>query len=143
MLKKGYFDAVFKPGGVIPTKKVMGALRDALVVFVTEEYGYKESTFKNRLFRLGFDAWQLMGVDRIKDEYAREHPELAEWRSSDKSFFELMTDLHLPKMQFYAYLRGLGMMSHKVASRRFTNEDWARWEREGVKAMLTQFCNEQ
>lgn len=143
MLKKGFFDAVFTPGGVMPTKQVLGALRNALVLYAEEEYGYKETTFKNRLFRLGFDAWQLMGIDRIKDEFASEHPEIAEWRSSDKSYIELMTEHHLPKMKFYAYLRGLGIMSHKVAHRRFMVEDWARWEKEGVKAMLINFCKVQ
>lgn len=143
MLKKGFFDAVFTHGGTMPTTAVRGVLRYTLALFVEEEYGYKGPTFKNRLFHLGFDEWMLIGIDRMKDEFAREHPELAEWRESDKSYMQLLREYKVPKMQFYNYLRRLGFKSHKVALRRFASEDWARWEREGVKAMLADFCKQQ
>lgn len=143
MLKKGFFDAVFTHGGVMSTAEVKGVLRNALSIFVEDEYGYKAPTFRNRLFHLGFDEWMLLGIDRIKDEFAREHPEIAEWRNSELTFMQLLTVHRVPKMQFYARLRQLGFKSHKVAHRRFETDDWARWEREGVKAMLADFCKSQ
>lgn len=143
MLKKGFFDAVFTHGGTLPTSKVKGVLRYTLGLFVEEQYQYKAPTFKNRLFHIGFDDWMLIGIDQLKDEFAREHPNLAEWRESDKSYMQLVREHRVPRMQFYNYLRRRGFKSHKVALRRFESEDWKRWEREGVKRMLADFCDNQ
>lgn len=139
MIKKGFFDQVFEPHGTIPSTSLRGSLREMLFAYIEQECEMKTSTLMNRLFVIGFEAWQILGIEEVKDGFARQYPELAEWRDEDMSFLKLVEDCCIPKMTFYEYLYSLGFCSSKVAKRRFEEEKWKVWELKGIKKLLYEF----
>lgn len=139
MVKKGFFDKVFEPRGTLPSTSIRGSLREMLFAFAEQEYGLRYQMFNRRLFKLGFDAWQINGIDCVKDEFAKWYPDLVEWRDEGKPFLKLIEDYRVPKMEFYSYLSSIGFCSSKVARRRFLEENWKRWERVGIRKLLSEF----
>lgn len=139
MIKKGFFDKVFEPRGTIPSTSLRGSLREMLFAYIEQECEMKTSTFMNRLFVIGFDMWQIVGIEAVKDGFAKQYPKLAEWRDEGKPFLKLVEDHGVSKMAFYGYLSSLGFCSSKVAKRRFENEKWKAWELQGIKKLLGEF----
>lgn len=141
MMKKGFFDKVFSPGGTIASKDFRGTDRLQFLLVMEEEYGYNRAALQNRLFYRGFDGWMLQGIDQIKDEYAKEHPELTEWREKKEPFFELLKRCYGGCTSFWRFLRGKDMNSDKTIRRRFYHEDWKPWERIGMQKILADYCD--
>ena len=139
MVKKGFFDKVFEPRGTLPSTSIRGSLREMLFAYAEQQYGLKYQMFNSRLFKIGFDAWQIMGVDAVKDEFAKWYPDLVEWREEGKPFLKLIEYYRVPKMEFYGYLSSVGFCSSKVARKRFLEEKWKPWERVGIKKLLLDF----
>ncbi len=125
-----------------------------------EAKGLLFSTFYLRFFQKGFDAWEIDGVENCKKQFL-ELPEVAQallehqgegYAEGDKGYSYILALSGEPGV-FYRTLketdRGLCCkflrfmedkgMSPTVARRRFTEEDWKDWEREGVRAALVPF----
>lgn len=141
MKKKGFFDELFIPGQTISSKVLLGAERNRFFACMSGEYELNVSMLYNRMFVLGFSEWMLTGVDQIKDDFAKEYPALAEWRDKDMSFLQLCEQENIPKSRFFAMLRKYGFRSVDSTRKRFSNETWKRWERIGMKKILTDYCD--
>lgn len=139
MLKKGFFDRVFTPCTTLDSKTLLDTERSMLFAIMAQ-HGFNISTFRNRLFYIGFKQWMITGVDALKDGFAKLHPELEAWRKDKRSFMALIEDLKIPKGEFYNYMCDAGMTSQITVKRRFKDEDWQNWEKRGIKSILTEYC---
>lgn len=142
MMKKDFFDAVFSPGGTLVSGEFVGGQRERFFAAMESQYDLNPRMLYNRIFKIGFEAWMLMGVDSVKDEFARLYSILEDWREErEQSFMELIEEKDIPKMAFYKFIKELGISSTRVIYRRFTDEDWKDWERIGIKQILTEYCD--
>lgn len=142
MMKKGFFDKVFLPGGTMKPSDFRGTERMQFLSVMEEEYGYNRNALRSRLFYRGFDEWMIKGIDHIKDEFAVTNPDLADWREEkDKSYFELVKQEYGRLMNFSQFLRERGLLCYRTTMRRFEQDDWKPWERIGMQKILTDYCD--
>lgn len=123
--------------------------------------GFTLSTFYIRFFQKGFSEWEIEGIDECKRQFLL-LPEVAkallDYEESDRSlpgdkgYFYTLAMSEKPG-EFYACLKNANMglcnrfiefmgergMSSGTVIKRFTNDCWKPWEREGVKALLESF----
>mgnify|MGYP003518205516 FL=1 len=123
--------------------------------------GFTASTFYLRFFQKGFSKWEIDGVKECKRQFLN-LPEVAkallDYEESDRSlpgdkgYFYTLAMSEKPG-EFYACLKNANMglcnrfiefmgergMSSGTVIKRFTNDCWKPWEREGVKALLESF----
>lgn len=109
----------------------------------------------DRFFQKGFDLWELLGVDAIKQNFATEHaPELFPDTPADKlpeiiadiisrggAFYRTLGQCHGLKKEFLAYMNELGMCATSVVAR-FTSDNWKEFERIGIHAVIAEFERE-
>ena len=123
--------------------------------------GFTLATFYLRFFQKGFSEWEIEGIDECKRQFLL-LPEVAkalldceesdQSLPGDKGYFYTLAMSEKPG-EFYACLKNANMglcnrfiefmgergMSSGTVIKRFTNECWKPWEREGVKALLESF----
>ena len=126
-----------------------------------EKKGFTLATFYLRFFQKGFSEWEIEGIDECKRQFLL-LPEVAkallDYEESDRSlpgdkgYFYTLAMSEKPG-EFYACLKNANMglcnrfiefmgergMSSGTVIKRFTNDCWKPWEREGVKALLESF----
>lgn len=96
--------------------------------------GMTRSTAYNRLFRDGFRAWELRGVDRLIRDYVAERRLPLAYLADPTKFY-----VHLPvKAPFVRYLKERGM-SRFTCGTRFRIFNFKPWEREGVASILENY----
>ena len=119
------------------------------------------ATFYLRFFQKGFSEWEIEGIDECKRQFLL-LPEVAkalldceesdQSLPGDKGYFYTLAMSEKPG-EFYACLKNANMglcnrfiefmgergMSSGTVIKRFTNDCWKPWEREGVKALLESF----
>ena len=125
--------------------------------------GFTLSTFYIRFFQKGFSEWEIEGIDECKRQFllltdvSQSLLEYVDKNDSqmvdgDKGYFYTLAMSEKPG-EFYACLKNANMglcnrfiefmgergMSSGTVIKRFTNDCWKPWEREGVKAMLESF----
>ena len=123
--------------------------------------GFTLATFYLRFFQKGFSEWEIEGIDECKRQFLL-LPEVAKALldceesdhslPGDKGYFYTLAMSEKPG-EFYACLKNANMglcnrfiefmgergMSSGTVIKRFTNDCWKPWEREGVKALLESF----
>ena len=123
--------------------------------------GFTRATFYLRFFQKGFSEWEIEGIDECKRQFLL-LPEVAkalldceesdQSLPGDKGYFYTLAMSEKPG-EFYACLKNANMglcnrfiefmgergMSSGTVIKRFTNDCWKPWEREGVKALLESF----
>lgn len=123
--------------------------------------GFTLATFYLRFFQKGFSEWEIEGIDECKRQFLN-LPEVAkallDYEESDRSlpgdkgYFYTLAMSEKPG-EFYACLKNANMglcnrfiefmgergMSSGTVIKRFSNDCWKPWEREGVKALLESF----
>ena len=125
--------------------------------------GFTLATFYLRFFQKGFSEWEIEGIDECKRQFLL-LPEVAkalldceesdQSLPGDKGYFYTLAMSEKPG-EFYACLKNANMglcnkfiefmgergMSSGTVIKRFSNDCWKPWEREGVKALLESFLS--
>ena len=140
------------------------SVEDKKSLYVTlAKKGFTLATFYLRFFQKGFSEWEIEGIDECKRqflllpdvsqtllEYVDEHD--SQMVKGDKGYLYILAQSNEPGI-FYSCLKRVnaGMcnrfiefmgergMSSGTVIKRFTNDCWKPWEREGVKALLESF----
>ena len=138
------------------------SVEDKKSLYVTlAKKGFTLATFYLRFFQKGFSEWEIEGIDECKRQFLL-LPEVAKALldceesdhslPGDKGYFYTLAMSEKPG-EFYACLKNANMglcnrfiefmgergMSSGTVIKRFTNDCWKPWEREGVKALLESF----
>ena len=138
------------------------SVEDKKSLYVTlAKKGFTLATFYLRFFQKGFSEWEIEGIDECKRQFLL-LPEVAKALldceesdhslPGDKGYFYILAMSEKPG-EFYACLKNANMglcnrfiefmgergMSSGTVIKRFTNDCWKPWEREGVKALLESF----
>ena len=138
------------------------SVEDKKSLYVTlSKKGFTLATFYLRFFQKGFSEWEIEGIDECKRQFLL-LPEVAkalldceesdQSLPGDKGYFYTLAMSEKPG-EFYACLKNANMglcnrfiefmgergMSSGTVIKRFTNDCWKPWEREGVKALLESF----
>ena len=138
------------------------SVEDKKSLYVTlAKKGFTLATFYLRFFQKGFSQWEIEGIDECKRQFLL-LPEVAKALldceesdhslPGDKGYFYTLAMSEKPG-EFYACLKNANMglcnrfiefmgergMSSGTVIKRFTNDCWKPWEREGVKALLESF----
>ena len=138
------------------------SVEDKKSLYVTlAKKGFTLATFYLRFFQKGFSEWEIEGIDECKRQFLL-LPEVAKALldceesdhslPGDKGYFYTLAMSEKPG-EFYACLKNANMglcnrfiefmgergMSSGTGIKRFTNDCWKPWEREGVKAILESF----
>ena len=138
------------------------SVEDKKSLYVTlAKKGFTLATFYLRFFHKGFSEWEIEGIDECKRQFLL-LPEVAkalldceesdQSLPGDKGYFYTLAMSEKPG-EFYACLKNANMglcnrfiefmgergMSSGTVIKRFTNDCWKPWEREGVKALLESF----
>ena len=138
------------------------SVEDKKSLYVTlAKKGFTLATFYLRFFQKGFSEWEIEGIDECKRQFLL-LPEVAkalldceesdQTLPGDKGYFYTLAMSEKPG-EFYACLKNANMglcnrfiefmgergMSSGTVIKRFTNDCWKPWEREGVKALLESF----
>ena len=138
------------------------SVEDKKSLYVTlAKKGFTLATFYLRFFQKGFSEWEIEGIDECKRQFLL-LPEVAkalldceesdQSLPGDKGYFYTLAMSEKPG-EFYACLKNANMglcnrfiefmgergMSSGTVIKRFTNDCWKPWEREGVKALLESF----
>lgn len=107
---------------------------------VMTKYGMKESKFYNRVKYVGFDEWEMDGIDNCIISYQKliesEGCTSDDDRLSPKKFRQILS-AHGLLTDFYNFMQKKGM-SQKTTSTRFAADDFELWERFGVKSLMNQ-----
>ena len=138
------------------------SVEDKKSLYVTlAKKGFTLATFYLRFFQKGFSEWEIEGIDECKRQFlllpdvAKALLDCEESDQSlpgDKGYFYTLAMSEKPG-EFYACLKNANMglcnrfiefmgergMSSGTVIKRFTNDCWKPWEREGVKALLESF----
>ena len=127
------------------------------------QYGMSQSTAYLRIFSKGFDEWEFLGIDSIKQDFLRRHAAMFSQpgsidedgntidshRNHDASLLLNSDD----PGAFYAAVKEIGLsqtfkdemnacgMSPQTTLSRFRSDEWKPWERMGVRAILTEFAD--
>ena len=140
------------------------SVEDKKSLYVTlSKKGFTLATFYLRFFQKGFSEWEIEGIDECKRQFLL-LPEVAkalldceesdQSLPGDKGYFYTLAMSEKPG-EFYACLKNANMglcnrfiefmgergMSSGTVIKRFTNDCWKPWEREGVKALLESFLS--
>ena len=140
------------------------SVEDKKSLYVTlAKKGFTLATFYLRFFQKGFSEWEIEGIDECKRQFLL-LPEVAKALldceesdqplPGDKGYFYTLAMSEKPG-EFYACLKNANMglcnrfiefmgergMSSGTVIKRFTNDCWKPWEREGVKALLESFID--
>ena len=140
------------------------SVEDKKSLYVTlAKKGFTLATFYLRFFQKGFSEWEIEGIDECKRQFLL-LPEVAkalldceesdQSLPGDKGYFYTLAMSEKPG-EFYACLKKANMglcnrfiefmgergMSSGTVIKRFTNDCWKPWEREGVKALLESFLS--
>lgn len=108
----------------------------------------------NRFFRFGFKEWELKGIDKIKRDFLSQHQEEIFPPNLDMSqptpddmvngkgvFYRMLGMTIGMKKLFMEHMNTLGMGSNSVINK-FSNDDWADYERVGILTILQEFEHE-
>lgn len=125
--------------------------------------GFSAATFYLRFFKNGFSAWEIIGINECKKQFLA-MPEIAELflqyagdeaqgdvkgdkgylyilSQSDKAgaFYECLKRANTGLCKkFFDFMNERGMSTGTVI-KRFTTDNWKKWEANGIKYYLTHF----
>ena len=159
-MTKEIFEKITKSYTPLQTDDMSVEDKKSLYVTLAKK-GFTLATFYLRFFQKGFSEWEIEGIDECKRQFLL-LPEVAkalldceesdQSLPGDKGYFYTLAMSEKPG-EFYACLKNANMglcnrfiefmgergMSSGTVIKRFTNECWKPWEREGVKALLESF----
>ena len=104
-------------------------------------YGATNSFAYQRLFKEGFDEWELRGVDAIVKDFCSFHELNID---TGKDFYSRLPLTTIPRIKtmFCRELSKLGMKHRNTISRRFDADNWKEYERIGLRQIINQFLSE-
>ena len=104
-------------------------------------YGATNSFAYQRIFKEGFDEWELLGVDAIIKKFNEDHHINIE---VGKSMYSSLpdTDIASIKTKFCREMAALGMKHRNTISRRFDADNWKEYERIGMRRIINEFLDE-
>ena len=159
-MTKEIFEKITKSYTPLQTDDMSVEDKKSLYVTLSKK-GFTLATFYLRFFQKGFSEWEIEGIDECKRQFLL-LPEVAkalldceesdQSLPGDKGYFYTLAMSEKPG-EFYACLKNANMglcnrfiefmgergMSSGTVIKRFTNDCWKPWEREGVKALLESF----
>lgn len=159
-MTKEIFEKITKSYTPLQTDDMSVEDKKSLYVTLAKK-GFTLATFYLRFFQKGFSEWEIEGIDECKRQFLL-LPEVAKSLldreesdqplPGDKGYFYTLAMSEKPG-EFYACLKNANMglcnrfiefmgergMSSGTVIKRFTNDCWKPWEREGVKALLESF----
>lgn len=109
-------------------------------------YGTTQGFAYDRIFKEGFDDWELIGIDNIKRDFLKEHDaELGDYErilalAADEKgkFYSILEQTKGLKTKLKDKMFGMGM-SLVTCQTRFAVDNWKPWERVGFLHILNQF----
>lgn len=102
------------------------------------------STAYNRLFKEGFDKWELIGIDKIKSDFLEENKvEITDDLKKPGAFYEAIGKQRGLKVALRLTLQTLGMNSEVTVGKRFSTDNWKKYELVGVRSIIEQFCKDE
>ena len=161
-MTKEIFEKITKSYTPLQTDDMSVEDKKSLYVTLAKK-GFTLATFYLRFFQKGFSEWEIEGIDECKRQFLL-LPEVAkalldceesdQSLPGDKGYFYTLAMSEKPG-EFYACLKNANMglcnrfiefmgergMSSGTVIKRFTNDCWKPWEREGVKALLESFLS--
>lgn len=117
--------------------------------------GMSRSTCYLRLYKTGFEPWEIMGVtkvsefflamtsatidkdEKVDDEGSRGYG-YVRYLDSDrdlKAVYPIVIEQGMLK-KFIAYMYQMGIHSPTTVRNRFNRDNWAEWERRGIKQII-------
>ena len=161
-MTKEIFEKITKSYTPLQTDDMSVEDKKSLYVTLAKK-GFTLATFYLRFFQKGFSEWEIEGIDECKRQFLL-LPEVAkalldceesdQSLPGDKGYFYTLAMSEKPG-EFYACLKNANMglcnrfiefmgergMSSGTVIKRFTNDCWKPWEREGVKSLLESFLS--
>lgn len=143
----------------VPSSEVSADMKKRLYA-TFEQYGMSQSTAYLRLFSKGFDAWELLGVDHIKQDFLERYKRemlMADSVDEDGNILEgdrgyasvLVLNSDEPG-GFYSAIKQARLvatfkdemlargMSPHTCYLRFSSDDWKPWEVHGARNILSE-----
>lgn len=121
---------------------------------VMMRYGASQGFAYDRFFKEGFRQWELIGIDRAKEDFLRIHGEALRGTCSEADaadavadtgdcFYDKIGRARL-KLTFMSYMNGLGMGYNTVLERfgKSQEDDFKQYERMGIRAVVKEFERE-
>ena len=144
MLKANIFQPIYE-GKLIDSNDLLLEQREAFFQKM-ESVEMPRSTAYGRFFQKGFAKWEIEGVDSIKQKfiaaYALSFPPDYNYLEDKRSFFNILLAYEIPLTDFYDYLKENGMKSPVTIKGRFALDQWKKWERVGIRKILTEYDRE-
>lgn len=112
----------------------------------------------DRFFQKGFAQWEIEGIENIKRDFLKLHEkDLLEAGAGDGNkgyafaldkskggFWRAISQADGMRQIFKEYMRERGMNADATIIKRFTNDDWKRYELRGIDSIIKEFVdNEQ
>ena len=117
--------------------------------------GMSRSTCYLRLYKTGFEPWEIMGVTKVSEYFLAMTPATIDkdekvdeegsrgygyvrYLDSDKdlkSVYPIVIEQGMLK-KFIAYMYQMGIHSPTTVRNRFNRDNWAEWERRGIKQII-------
>lgn len=117
--------------------------------------GMSRSTCYLRLYKTGFEPWEIMGVTKVSEFFLAMTPATIDkdekvddegsrgygyvrYLDSDrdlKAVYPIVIEQGMLK-KFIAYMYKMGIHSPTTVRNRFNRDNWAEWERRGIKQII-------
>lgn len=155
-MKKDIFSKVIEQKSVLAVNDLSPEEKRSLSALMIK-YGATAGFTYDRFFQTGFARWELDGITKIKADFLKLHErEMLESGGDDGKGYAFALSLDDSKggfwraigqtkgliTQFKDYMRERGMMSPTTVIKRFSDDDWKRYELRGVDSIIREFCND-
>lgn len=146
----------------IPSSDVSAEAKK-IIYSVFEREGMSHSTVYLRVFSKGFDEWELLGVDAIKQDFLERYKkemlmadsvdEEGNVQDGDRGYAAVLALNSDEPGGFYTAIKNAGLvrtfkdemlsrgMSPHTTYTRFLVDDWKPWEAKGVKGIVKEICD--
>lgn len=148
-MTKDVLEKILTPGGVLAATDLTATEKAAFYGHLIGQ-GMTGSTAYNRLFKEGFQPWELDGIDRLRTAYLDQMEcdgggDVTAWRSltdderAGRGAFWNFLGAVKHRTRFSQFMADAGMRSAVTVAKRFGSDDWKPWEQRGIKAVLSEF----
>lgn len=138
-------DKILKPNTYLSCEDLTSNQKNILWE-VMREFEAKQGFSYCRFFQKGFLPWELKGIDQLKRDFIHENvdrlfpsfsgqdveSEIERVLDTPGEFYRTLGRRYGTKTEFHRYMMEHGM-SVTTCIKRFSSDDWALFEREGIR----------
>lgn len=161
-MTKEIIEKICNPNTPLDVKDISAEKKKLLGAFLVSK-GFTNSTFYLRFFQKGFSRWEIIGVEKCKEQFLdiKEVSEVllnfeddgaSDGEHGDKGYLYVLAKSQEPGVfynclrkakaslcsKFQTYMLERGMCTNTVI-KRFNVGDWKTWERVGIRALLEEY----